>query len=187
MYGRALYDWCPISPPGVAVVVGYGSFMVSVLFVCLGNICRSPMADAVMRNLIDDAGLSDQIRVDSAGTGDWHVGEPPHAGTRTELSRRGVDEGDMRARQVTGDDLHEFDYVIAMDAQNLDDLLQLAARLDTRPHARLSLLLEHAGAVDDLDVPDPYFVGGFDAVFDLVHAGCEGLLRHICAHEGLGS
>ncbi len=154
---------------------------VRVLFVCMGNICRSPMAEAVFRRHVTDAGLAAHFLIDSAGTGSWHVGEPPHHGTLAILSRRGVDPGNQRARQITRSDFDRFDYIVAMDHENLAALQRL--RRDSR--AQISLLLAHAPDVSVREVPDPYYTGGFDLVFDLVDAGCRGLLAHIREREGI--
>src|SRR5690554_5601609 len=96
--------------------------MIRVLFVCLGNICRSPMAEAVFRHYVEEAGLSHRIEVDSAGTGDWHIGNPPHQGTRNILRKQQISYDGIKARQVNGEDFTSFDYIIAMDEQNLQDL-----------------------------------------------------------------
>ncbi|WP_249863126.1 low molecular weight protein-tyrosine-phosphatase, partial [Paenibacillus konkukensis] len=96
--------------------------MIRVLFVCLGNICRSPMAEAVFRSKVKEAGLEDRIAADSAGTGSWHVGQPPHEGTRRILQRNGIDYAGIRARQTTAADFESFDYIIAMDSSNIDNL-----------------------------------------------------------------
>jgi protein-tyrosine phosphatase len=153
-----------------------------VLMVCMGNICRSPMAEAVLRHQLEQAGLGARVEVDSAGTHSYHLGEPPHPETQAELERRGVAVGEQRSRLVTSADLDEFDLVLAMDRANLAELRSIAQRaggLDT-VHADVSLLLEHA---DDLpgepvdEVPDPYYVGGYDRVYDLVDAGCAGVVE----------
>ena len=151
---------------------------VRVLFVCLGNICRSPMAEAVFRQLVKEAGLVDQIDVESAGTGDWHVGERPHRGTLAELAKNQIDVGRKRARQLSRSDLSEFDYVVAMDNENVMDIQALFGR-------RVPRLLEFAPAGSPLDVPDPFYTGGFEEVYRLVRAGCEGLLKVIREKEGL--
>lgn len=151
---------------------------VRVLFVCLGNICRSPMAEAVFRQLVKEAGLVDQIDVESAGTGDWHVGQRPHRGTLAVLAKNQIDAGRKRARQLSRSDLSEFDYVIAMDNQNVMDIQALFGQ-------RVPRLLEFAPAGSPLDVPDPYYTGSFEAVYQLVRAGCEGLLKGIREKEGL--
>ena len=147
-----------------------------VLFVCLGNICRSPMAEAVFRHLVNEAGLSGQIDVESAGTGSWHAGERPHPGTLAILKQHQVEVGGKRARQLTRSDLREFDYVIAMDEENVADIQALYGR-------RVPRLLEYARQDGTLDVPDPYDSGNFAIVYDLVLAGSKGLLEHIRQQE----
>ena len=165
---------------------------IRVLMVCLGNICRSTMAESTLRHLVAEAGLARAIEVDSAGTGSWHIGSAPHPETQAQLRSNGIDVGDGRARQVTASDLEEFDYVVAMDAENLADLESLAARTfesgELEPHAELSLLLQHATRREVRqvhEVPDPYLVGGYDRVFELVNDGCAGLLAHLVEREGL--
>ena len=150
---------------------------VRVLFVCLGNICRSPMAEAVFQHLVDEAGLSSQIGVDSAGTGSWHVGEQAHRGTRHVLREKGI-AYDGRARQVDWDDLEEETYVIAMDQSNVDQLYRRFG-----DHPRLQRLLDFATEHDEENVPDPYYSGNFSYVYELVEDGCRGLLAHIRAAE----
>ncbi len=153
--------------------------MVRVLFVCLGNICRSPMAEAVFQKMVDDAGLSDQIVVDSAGTGSWHVGEKAHRGTRRILSQHGI-EYDGRARQVRPQDMDPKSYIIAMDASNLNDLQR---QYGNHPH--LHRLLDFASQTNVQDVPDPYYTDNFEYVYRLVNDGCRGLLATIREREGL--
>jgi protein-tyrosine phosphatase len=154
---------------------------VRVLFVCLGNICRSPTAEGVMRALVQEAGLD--VHVESAGTGPWHVGEPPDARAREAAGRRGVLlEG--AARQVTAADFARFDYVLAMDRENLGALRRLQRAAGSRAQARLGLLREYdaeSRARADLDVPDPFYGGarGFEEVLDLVERACRGLLDEI--------
>lgn len=157
---------------------------VSVLFVCMGNICRSPMADAYMRHLVDEAGLTDRVRVDSAGTHSYHLGHEPHPDTQAELARRGVEVGDQRSRLVTVADFDAYDHVVAMDHANVAELEALAHQSADPETARqrITLLLEHAEEIpgEQVDeVPDPYYVGGYDRVFDLVDAGCRGLLGRV--------
>jgi protein-tyrosine phosphatase len=156
--------------------------IVRILFVCLGNICRSPTAEGVMRALVREAGLEDEIELDSAGTGDWHVGHPPDRRAAAAARARGVTlEGE--AREVRRSDFDDFDLVIAMDRSNLRALRRLAPSEDTRAKVRLLRDFDPASAGAELDVPDPYYGagGGFEEVLDLVQAACAGLLERVRA------
>ncbi len=146
---------------------------VSVLFVCLGNICRSPTAEAVFRHKLAEAGLQELVRVDSAGTSSWEVGNPPDPRSVQVASKRGYSFEGQRARQLAPADLEEFDYVIAMDRQNLKDIRQLDPGTDAR------LLLDFAPELPEREVPDPWYHGRFDAVLDLIEAGADGLLSEV--------
>jgi protein-tyrosine phosphatase len=153
------------------------------LFVCLGNICRSPTAEGAMRTLVREAGLEDEIELDSAGTGSWHVGSAPDERATAAAAGRGVVlEG--AARRVRLEDFDDFDLILAMDSANLSDLRALAP--DSEGRAKVRLLREFDPAsdgADDLDVPDPYYGegDGFERVLDLVQAACEGLLVQVRA------
>lgn len=155
--------------------------LIRVLFVCMGNICRSPMAEAVFRHQVTEAGLADRFYIDSAGTGAWHVGERPHSGTLAVLARHAIDPGPQRARQLTASDFTSFDYIVAMDHENLADMA--AFHRDAASRARL--LLDFAPDLGTREVPDPYYSGGFEQVYQLIEAGCRGLLAHIREREGL--
>jgi protein-tyrosine phosphatase len=157
--------------------------VVRLLFVCLGNICRSPTAEGVMRHVVGEAGMQDRVALDSAGTGSWHIGSAPDARARAAAAGRGV-ELTGAARQVRPEDFEEFDLILAMDGANLRDLRALAG--DEEGAGKVRLLREFdpaAAGAADLDVPDPYYGagGGFEEVFDLVDAACRGLLDEIRA------
>ena len=148
----------------------------SVLFVCLGNICRSPLAEAAFRREAERLGL--EVEIDSAGTGDWHIGYPPDPRAAAVAARNGVDISHLKARQVTSDDFRRFDHIVALDANNLRDLERL------RPpdgKARLSLLLDHVEGRAGEAVADPYYgeESHFDAAWADVAAGAAGLARTI--------
>lgn len=145
----------------------------SVLFVCLGNICRSPLAEGVFRRLAEGEGV--EVEIDSAGTGDWHLGHAPDKRAQAVAEKNGLDISALRARLVTPDDFHRFDHIVAMDASNLANL---EAMRPLGAKANVSRLLDHAPHVDSVDVPDPYQGGpeGFDETYRLVEAGAKGLL-----------
>jgi protein-tyrosine phosphatase len=150
--------------------------LVRVCFVCLGNICRSPTAEAVMKHLVRKAKLDRAIQIESAGTGDWHVGEPRDRRSQATGAARGVPLSG-RAQHFTAAEFDRFDHVVAMDRSNLDNLLQMAPNDAAR--AKLSLLRSFdEKAPPDADVPDPYYGGarGFEQVFDICEAACAGLL-----------
>lgn len=155
----------------------------SILFVCLGNICRSPMAEAVMRDLIRKEGLSDRIQVDSAGTGDWHIGCPPHEGTRRMLDRHGISYEGMCARKLRPEDGEKFDLIVAMDRSNERNI---RARLKPGSPAEVIRLMSLLPEKGHDDVPDPYYTGNFEEVYDLVRTGCERLLAKLRQENRLG-
>jgi len=154
--------------------------MVNVLFVCLGNICRSPMAEAIFAHEVQKRGLSDQVQCDSAGTADYHPGSPPDERTLKVLKNHGI-ETQQQARQITAEDFFRFDYILAMDQKNLADLLTLRDTLDN-PSASLCLMDAYNPHhdVNDIpeDIPDPYWSqeDGFEAVFNLLAPSCQNLL-----------
>lgn len=149
--------------------------MTKVLFVCMGNICRSPMAEGVFRKMVRDAGLQDVVHIASAGTHAYHVGEPPDVRAQQSARKRGYELTDLRARQVTQEDFHEYDLVLAMDWENLALLQQQCPR--SQKH-KLHLLMRYAGEFEAATVPDPYYGGaeGFNTVLDYVEDACQGLL-----------
>jgi protein-tyrosine phosphatase len=158
---------------------------IGVLFVCLGNICRSPLAESVFRGLVSGGGIAEHFDIDSAGTSDYHTGDAPDPRTVSEAERRGL-VLDHAARQIRVEDLERFDYVIAMDASNLGRIERLAKSLPR--HAELHLLRAFdEEANDDLEVPDPYFGGpdGFADVHDMIERACRGLLEHIRSQHAL--
>jgi protein-tyrosine phosphatase len=155
-----------------------------VLFVCMGNICRSPTAEGIMRALVAEAGLGARITIDSAGTGAWHVGHPPDPRSVAAAAQRGIPVGGA-ARQVRRADFDDFDLLVALDGANARDLRRMAP--DARAAAKVRLLREFDPHGDgDLDVPDPYYGGsdGFGRVLDLVDAACRGLLDELRGRVG---
>jgi len=157
-----------------------GPAPVRVLFVCLGNICRSPMAEGVFLHLVEEAGVSAKFEVDSAGTGSWHVGEPADPRAAMAAREHGI-ALPSRARQVTADDLARFDHVIAMDRDNLRTLEHMAPNAGAR--AEIRLLREFDPVPEGGDVPDPYYGGstGFESVYQIVKRSCEALLASLTA------
>ena len=151
----------------------------SVLFVCMGNICRSPTAEGVFRRLAAERGLGERLTVDSAGTHGYHLGRPPDTRAREAAAARGVDISGLRARRAEAADFGRFHHVLAMDRPNLAALERLRAAAGRGPYPRL--LLSYAAGADVEEVPDPYYGGddGFEHVLDLVEAACRGLLDSI--------
>lgn len=156
--------------------------MIGVLFVCLGNICRSPMAEGVFRQTLREHGLQDRFQVDSAGIGNWHLGKPAHKGTLKVLKEHNIPHYG-RSRQINPMDFENFQYILAMDNHNLVDLKQF----NISPH-KVKLFLDAAhkrGLTPLQEVPDPYYDGRFNDVFDLVKLGCEALLEEIRQEQHL--
>lgn len=153
--------------------------IVKVLFVCMGNICRSPMAEGTFRHKLADAGLVDKIHVDSAGTHSFHVKAPPDKRGRETAARRGVDISAIRARQVQVEDFAGFDYLLAMDHDNYRYLSELCPESEWQE--KIHLLMDYAPDLPEDEVPDPYYgnMGGFERVMDLLETACQGLLSHI--------
>ena len=159
---------------------------VAVSFVCTGNICRSPTAEAVMRHLVREADLDNVIEIDSAGTGAWHVGEARDRRSQEVGARRGMPLAGV-ARQFRRSDFARFDYVLALDQENFEDLVGLAP--DAQARAKVHLLRDFDPASPPhSDVPDPYYGGidGFDRVFEICEAACRGLLNHLRRTHRLG-
>ena len=151
---------------------------VGVLFVCMGNICRSPTAEGAFRKLVRKEKMEDWFEIDSAGTHAYHVGNPPDERAQKTALARGIDLRNLRARQVTGADFETFDHILAMDRQNLDTLMFVCPR----PHIRkVKLFLEYAPGLKKLEVPDPYYGGakGFEEVLDLVERASIGFLASL--------
>ena len=156
------------------------------LFVCLGNICRSPTAEGVMRHLVAEHDLGHAVEIDSAGTGSWHVGHPPDERATGAARERGIELGG-RARQFDVADFEAFDLILAMDRANYDELHARAPQDGARERVRLLREFDpDAVAATELEVPDPYYGGpeGFDDVLDLVTRACEGLLDEVRARVG---
>lgn len=149
-----------------------------VLFVCMGNICRSPTAESVVRTMLEQSGLSPQVEVDSAGTHAYHVGAPPDPRAQQAAAKRGYDLSRLRGRQVNSRDFVEFDYILAMDMDNLE---RLQAKCPPEHAHKLALFMSHSVNFVEREVPDPYYGGaaGFDRVLDMVEDAAQGLLAHL--------
>ncbi|MDF3035213.1 MAG: low molecular weight phosphotyrosine protein phosphatase [Paucimonas sp.] len=158
----------------------------SVLFVCMGNICRSPTAEGVFRKLAEERGLADKVHIDSAGTHGYHIGDPPDARSCAHAARRGYDLSSLRARKVDAADFARFDYVLAMDESNLA-LLEAACADEYRK--KLGLFMKFASRSGSRIVPDPYYGGaaGFDMVLDYVEDAAEGLLDAIMSAQAIST
>ena len=156
-----------------------------ILFVCMGNICRSPTAEGVMARLVSEAELGRRVGLDSAGTIDYHAGDPPDPRAQTHASKRGYDLSKLRGRQVTPEDFARFDLILAMDRRNLADLLSICPEAERE---KVRLFMEFARAHPEREVPDPYYGGaaGFDRVLDMIEDAAAGLLEHVRNRLGTG-
>ena len=149
--------------------------MIHVLFVCLGNICRSPMAEAVFRQMVTEEGLQDKIQIDSAGTAGYHIGSPPHEGTRNKLDASNIPYDTIKGRQIEEKDFQDFDYIIAMDQSNMHDLRQQLGN----SKAVVAKIMDFVKDPLETDVPDPYYTGNFDYTYELVSDACKELLTFL--------
>lgn len=156
--------------------------MIKVIFVCLGNICRSPMAEAVFRKLVEDASLEKQIVIDSAGTSGWHIGADPHEGTLEILKKYQISAAGMKGRAYTKDDLNDFDYIVALDTTNKKDIEAINGVVNSQHVFRL---LDLVPTSEIKDVPDPYYTGDFEETYDLVTKGCTALLNLIKGEKNI--
>lgn len=156
--------------------------LVKVLFVCSGNICRSPTAEAVFRKVVEDSDSNLRIQIDSAGTGTWHAGEAPDLRSQEVANTRGFDLSNLKSRQITVKDFYKFDYVVVMDISNLKNLQQMCPE---ELQYKISLFMDYAPEFEQKEVPDPYYGGqeGFSLVLDLIEGAADGLLSHICTRE----
>jgi protein-tyrosine phosphatase len=153
-----------------------------VLFICLGNICRSPMAEGVFRRVVEAEGLADRFEIDSAGLGDWHIGQEPDARAQAAAKSRGIDISGQCARQVALDDFARFDLLLVMDRSNYAELKR---RAPANRRAKIQHFLDFAPHAGTKDVPDPFFGGaeGFDHALDLIEAAANGLLASLVGEE----
>lgn len=176
--------WYLLACELINIVVTMPETRIKVLFICLGNICRSPLGEGVFLHLVKKAGLEQAFLIDSAGTSGYHDGEDYHIESRRVARDRGVALQGV-SRKLIAADLDEFDYLIAMDSSNYQNILSLDT--DGKSAPKVFRLLDLADDIDIVDVPDPYYGGpdGFDLVFDYIESGCRGLLEKIRAERNL--
>lgn len=160
--------------------------MIKIVFVCLGNICRSPMAEVIFRSMVEMQGLSDLIQIDSAATSSWEAGNPIHPGTQKKLAEVGLNSEGLRSRPLGHQD-QDAQFIIGMDEQNIKDIHQI---MDGKTSAHVCKLLYFSG--ENRDIADPYYTGDFDQAFTDIFAGCQALLEYICDQDyfikhGLGA
>ncbi len=158
---------------------------VSVLFVCMGNICRSPTAEGVFRDTVNQKKLLNSIHIDSAGTHAYHIGEQPDSRSQKTARSKGIDLSTQKARKAIGEDFDNFDYILAMDRSNYENLKDIRGELGAKKIASLHLFMEFTSVWENTEVSDPYYGGdnGFEQVFDMVQSASEGLLEHIVKND----
>jgi len=154
--------------------------MINVLFVCLGNICRSPMAEALFRDLLIKENLTNKIKVDSAATSSWHIGSPPHKGTLAILKKYNISSEGLIGRQLKKEDFDQFDYIVGMDKSNISNISEITGMPNHAKFNRLLDLTDHKK-----DVPDPWYTGDFQETYDLISEGCQSLLEKIRSEQNL--
>lgn len=156
--------------------------MIKVVFVCLGNICRSPMAEGFFRKKVEEAHVANQFDIDSAATGSWNLGNPPHRGTQKVLEKHHIDFSHMRARKLNEADFKTADYIIGMDDSNVADILALGGE---NSQASIHKLMDFVPNSDNSSIPDPYYTGDFDETERLISAGIDGLFQKIRLEKGI--